>query len=168
LALSCLKYGKSFCVLDPLVEKMLAAIRDLEPVPAADIVVPVPVSRTGLWRRGFNQSAVLAEPLGRLVGAPVERTVLSRKGARSQVGLGRVERTRNARSSFGPGRTIARVKGKRVLLFDDVFTTGATVRTCAGILKSYGASVSVLTLARRAPENMEHLIVDNPVRGEDL
>lgn len=167
-ALSCLKYGKSLCVLDPLVEKMLTAARDLDPVPAADIVVPVPVSRMGLWHRGFNQSAVLAEPLGRLVGTPVERTVLSRKGARSQVGLGRKERTRNARSSFGPGRNIVRVKGKRVLLFDDVFTTGATVRACAGILKRYGASVSVLTLARRAPENMEHLIVDKPVRGEDL
>ncbi len=167
-ALSCLKYRKSFCVLDPIIEKMLAATRDLDPFPAADMVVPVPVSRKGLWHRGFNQAAVLAEPLARLVGAPVEKGILSRKGSRPQVGLGKKERTRNARSSFGAGRRIDRVEGKQVLLFDDVFTTGATVRACARILRLNGASVTILTLARRASENLDHLVMYKPVRSKDL
>ena len=167
-ALSCLKYGKSFCVLDPVVEKMIAVTRELEPLPTADVVVPVPVSMKGLWHRGFNQSAVLAEALGQLVEAPVEKEILSRKGSKSQVGLGKKERIRNARSSFGPGRRIDKVKGKRVLLFDDVFTTGATVRACARILQRNGASVFILTLARRAPEDVEHLVMNESVRGQDL
>jgi ComF family protein len=167
-AVSWLKYRKNFCVLDPVVEKMLAAVQEMEPFPCAEVVVPVPISRRGLWGRGFNQSAVLAEPLGRLIGARVEKGALRKKGSGKQVGLGKKERVKNARSSFTAGRRIHRIDGKRVLLFDDVYTTGATVRFCAGILRRHGASVSILTLARRAPENIEHLTMDKSVGGEDL
>jgi predicted amidophosphoribosyltransferase len=75
---------------------------------------------------------------------------LRKKGNRTQVGLPAKERSRNAIASFMPGRAIERVRGKRVLLFDDVYTTGATVRSCARILRRAGAKVFVLTLARAA------------------
>lgn len=158
--LSCLKYRKDFCVLDPLVEKMLDASGKLDPFPEADMLVPVPVSRRGLWIRGFNQSVLFARFLGESRGIPVEKNVLSRKGSKAQVGLGKEERRRNARKSFRPGRRIEIVRGKKVLLFDDVYTTGATVAACARILKHFGASVSILTLARRSPEDFQHPRVD--------
>ncbi|MBN2720656.1 MAG: ComF family protein [Proteobacteria bacterium] len=161
--LSCLKYRKDFCVLDPLVEKMLDASGKLDTFPEADMIVPVPVSRRGLWSRGFNQSALLARFLGKSRGIPVENGVLSRKGSKAQVGLGKKERRRNAQKSFGPGRRIEIVGGKKVLLFDDVYTTGATVAACARILKHSGASVSILTLARRSPEDFQHPGMDQPV-----
>jgi len=161
--LSCLKYRKGLCVLDPLVEKMLDAVRKMDPFPEADMLVPVPASKRTLWKRGFNQSAVLAGFLGKEKGIPVGKDVLSRRGSRSQVGLGRGERMRNARFSFRPGRCIKMVGGKKVLLFDDVYTTGATVRTCAKVLQRFGASVFILTLARRTPEDIQHLDVDASV-----
>jgi ComF family protein len=167
-ALSCLKYGKRLCILDPLISLLLTAATQLEPFPEPDLVVPVPASLRGLWKRGFNQSTVLADPLGKLMGIPVERSVLSRQGSKQQVGLGRSDRNRNAAVSFGPGRRIDLVNGKRVLLFDDVYTTGATVRACARILLRKEASVSVLTFARRSPEDIEHLIVDRSISGKHL
>jgi ComF family protein len=159
-ALSCLKYGKRLSILDPLVDALLSAVAQMVAFPDTDLLVPVPASRRKLWTRGFNQSSVLAEPLGKLMGIPVEKGALRRHGSRSQVGLGKKDRMRNAAASFGPGRRIEIVKGKRVLLFDDVYTTGATVRACEKILLGKGASVSILTFARRSPEDIEHLIMD--------
>ncbi len=152
--LSCLKYRNGLYVLNPLVEKMIGAVRKMDSFPEADMLVPVPASKKSLWKRGFNQSAILAAYIGKEKGIPVEKDLLSRKGSRSQVGLGRKERMRNAKSSFGPGRNIGRIEGEKVLLFDDVYTTGATVRACAKILEGAGASVFVLTLARRSPEDV--------------
>jgi ComF family protein len=116
----------------------------------ADLIVPVPLYRTRLWWRRFNQSALLAQEVGRLSAVPVDCFLLERgRRTRSQVGLSAEQRQRNVRGAFRVrvSRKDA-VKGKRVVLVDDVITTGATANACARSLKRAGAaSVDVLALA---------------------
>jgi ComF family protein len=120
----------------------------------ADIVVPVPLHRRRfLWRR-FNQSAELARALARRSGTTFEPTALLRvKVTRQQVGLGLREREDNVRGAFRvPPEADIKVRGRRVLVVDDVYTTGATVSAVARALKRGGASaVDVLTFARVLP-----------------
>ena len=104
-----------------------------------------------MLRRRFNQSALLALALGRKSGVPVAPDLLRRaRPTPSQAGLDAGERRRNVRNAFAvapPHR--GRVAGRRVLLVDDVYTTGATVSACAAELRRAGAArVDVLTLAR--------------------
>ncbi|MEE8171599.1 MAG: ComF family protein [Alphaproteobacteria bacterium] len=120
----------------------------------ADLVAPVPLHRLRLIRRRFNQSAMLAQaicrsPAGRdLQFAP--DLLLRRRHTASQAGLNAVQRRRNVHNAFAVNpRRIAQIEGRRVLLVDDVFTTGATVSECARILVAAGvAAVDILTLAR--------------------
>jgi ComF family protein len=117
----------------------------------ADLIVPVPLYRSRLWSRRFNQSALLAQAAGRLSGVPVDCFVLKRvRATASQVGLTAKQRKRNVAGAFkiDPTRK-QRIKGKRVIVIDDVVTTGATVEACAKTLKRAGAAhVDVLALAR--------------------
>ncbi|HYM30928.1 MAG TPA: ComF family protein [Candidatus Cybelea sp.] len=117
----------------------------------ADVIAPVPLHAWRLLRRRYNQSAVLAHALGRQAGKPVAADLLRRvRSTPSQAGLNFRERRRNVRNAFAvrPGRAAA-VSGKRVVLIDDVLTTGATVEACARALRASGAAgVDVLTLAR--------------------
>jgi ComF family protein len=116
----------------------------------ADVLVPVPLYRSRLWSRRFNQSALLAQQAGRLSGVAVDCFVLTRVRATSQVGLTAKQRKRNVAGAFKldpAGKD--RIKGKRVIVVDDVITTGATVEACAKTLKRGGAvHVDVLALAR--------------------
>lgn len=120
-------------------------------LPAADVLVPVPLHWTRLFARRFNQAALLAQALGRLVAKPVAVDALVRhKKTPSQGHLGVTARMRNVQGAFRvpPGR-LASIKGKRVVLVDDVYTTGSTVRVAAKALLRAGAlRVDVLTLAR--------------------
>jgi ComF family protein len=147
-ALSRFKYGGMIGLLAPLEEALVTGIGTLHPFPEVDLLIPVPLSLNGRWKRGFNQSYVLAASAARQLGVEVQTDALRKKGNRTQVGLSARERSRNAAVSFVPGRAIDRVRGQRVLLFDDVYTTGSTVRACARILRSAGSTVSVLTFAR--------------------
>ena len=118
----------------------------------SDILVPVPLHRRRLWLRRFNQSALMAQSLARLAGKPADPLLLQRiRPTPSQGEMPSAKaRRRNVRGAFrvAPGRRDA-VKGKIVLVVDDVFTTGATVSACARALKRAGArKVLVLTLAR--------------------
>jgi len=158
-ALSKFKYGGMIGLLRPLEEAFTTGIRTLHPFPQVDLIVPVPLSLNGRWKRGFNQSYVLAVSAARQLGVEVQTGALMKKGSRIQVGLSAKERSRNAAASFVPGRAIDRVRGQRVLLFDDVYTTGSTVRACARILRSAGSSVSVLTFAR-AVSPFDHTLPD--------
>jgi ComF family protein len=151
-ALSALKYRGMLPMQKPLEEALIRGIRTMRPFPETDVLIPVPLSRRGLRKRGFNQSYILAASLARQLDLFLETDVLRRRGGRTQVGLAAKERDRNALSSFVPGRSVHRIRGQRVLLFDDVYTTGATVRACARILRGAGAEVSVLTLARAVKE----------------
>lgn len=118
-------------------------------IAACDAIAPVPLHRWRLLMRTYNQAALLANGLGKLSGKPVLVDVLKRhKPTPSQGGLDRKHRSRNVARAF----TIAQrqcVAGRRILLIDDVLTTGATVNACARTLLEAGASaVDVLVLAR--------------------
>jgi len=113
-----------------------------------DFLVPVPVHRQRLRERGFNQSLLLARELSFITGIPFRKRVLKKiKPTIPQVALSGIERRRGVKGSFQvPSK--GEVHGKSVLLIDDVFTTGATVRECSRVLKAAGAKrVDVLTLA---------------------
>lgn len=118
----------------------------------ADLLVPVPLHRWKLWKRRYNQSAVIAERLSKLSGVPHDPLVLEkRRATKSQGEMPSAKaRRRNVLNVFRvPSEKTARVRGRNVLLIDDVFTTGATLNACARALKRAGAArVDALTLAR--------------------
>ena len=114
-----------------------------------DVVIPVPLHRRRLWWRGFNQAALLAMTISRRLGKPSElQTLMRSRMTTPQTSQDHDARRRNVRRAFAVRRP-ARIKGLRVLLVDDVMTTGATVDECARVLMAAGAArVDVLTLAR--------------------
>lgn len=116
--------------------------------PKPELIIPVPLSRKRLYHRGFNQSSLLAEVIGKEIGAPVSSRHLKRvKATEHQTKLGKMERKENVRDAFCVlhGEDI---RDRRILLIDDVYTTGATVNECSRMLRYAGAaSIYVLTLA---------------------
>jgi ComF family protein len=115
----------------------------------AELLVPVPLHWTRLFRRRYNQAALLANAIHAAGGPPVMPEGLTRRRRTpSQGHLGPLARERNVRSAFAVPHP-AQIAGRRLVLIDDVMTTGATVDECARVLKRAGAaSVGVLTLAR--------------------
>lgn len=117
----------------------------------AEVIVPVPLHRWRLFRRRYNQSALLANALGDLAGLTVIPDLLvRRRNTPSQGYLSPAGRRRNVAGAFQVNaRHQARAIGQRVLLVDDVLTTGATAAACAKALRRAGATgVDVLVLAR--------------------
>jgi ComF family protein len=113
-----------------------------------DCITPVPMHWWRQFRRGFNQAQLLAEALGNRCAFPVNPLLQRTRMARVQAGLDSKERRRNAAASVAL-RPQSAIAGKRILLVDDVLTTGATATVCARLLKRAGASyVAALTLAR--------------------
>jgi ComF family protein len=113
-----------------------------------DVVVPVPLHEDRLRERGFNQAALLARELSQEAGLPVdEETLVRHRSTASQVGLDAEERVTNVRGAFRC--TSKALERRRVLLVDDLCTTGSTLEACAVALREGGASsVQGLTLAR--------------------
>lgn len=140
-----LKYRRMAPLSDPLGSLLVSAIpRDA----VFDTVVPVPLHWRRRWDRGFNQSALLAEPVARRYGLRVIIALRRRRSTASQAGLTSSRRRANVAGAFEVRRKQA-VEGRRILLVDDVLTTGATASACGMALKRAGAqSVTVLTLAR--------------------
>jgi ComF family protein len=120
-----------------------------EVLDGADLVLPVPLHWTRLFARRYNQAGLLAHAIRAAGGPPVAPDwLVRRRRTPSQGRLGAAARARNVRGAFAlrPGRSI---RGKRIVLIDDVLTTGATVEECARVLSRAGAEfVGVLTLAR--------------------
>ena len=115
----------------------------------ADMIVPVPLHWTRLFARRYNQAGLLAHAIRAAGGPPVMPDwLVRRRRTPSQGRLGPTARARNVRGAFMVRRGCD-VKGKRIILVDDVLTTGATVEECARVLRRAGAGyVGVLTLAR--------------------
>jgi ComF family protein len=128
---------------------MLRAGSDV--VADAELVVPVPMHRRRLWSRRFNQSAALTQAIAQGSGKPAAMLALQRiRPTRQQVGLTATERDKNVRGAFRvPDSERVAIAGRRLLLVDDVFTTGATVKAATRALLRGGAtSVDVLVFAR--------------------
>ena len=115
----------------------------------SDFIIPVPIHFTRMLKRKYNQASLIATHLSKIYKKPVLYTTLLRQRAtKSQGHLSIVERKKNISGAFFV-KHIKKIKGKNILLIDDVFTTGATVNECAKILKRNGANkVFVLTFAR--------------------
>jgi len=113
-----------------------------------DLIVPMPLHWFKRWQRGFNQADLLAQEIGRKWQVPVRNVVRRRKATSSQAGLSNAKRRANVQGAFRVARGQA-LNGLRILLVDDVLTTGATASACARALKRAGAAhVSLLALAR--------------------
>lgn len=150
-AIHALKYDDRV-ELGPSLGRYLRAVTAAAPWPAIlrslDGIVPVPLHKDRLLERGYNQSKLLAEGLAVGCAALVFDNAIERyKATRSQVGLSPSERADNVKGKFSADSVL--VSGKSLLLVDDVFTTGATMRACASALREAGAdAVFGLALAR--------------------
>ena len=103
-----------------------------------DVIVPAPMHRKDIRRRGFNQSALIAKELGRILDIPVDtKSVVKTRHTHTQKGLGKGGRAVNLRNAFTASHEL---KGKRVLLIDDICTTGSTLREITAAVKKAGAA----------------------------
>lgn len=133
--------------------RLLETLRQTQqraPLAEVDLIVPVPLHASRERERGFNQAVVLARELARATKLPIDEYSLVRRvhTERHRAGMDARARRDSVESAFEVRRPEP-IAGRRVLLIDDVFTTGATVSECAAVLKSAGAAdVYVLTIAR--------------------
>ena len=144
-----LKYGDRLDLAPTMGRWMARAGREL--LADADALIPVPLHWRRLWARRFNQSALLAKAVAQESGVKVADTVLKRvKATAQQVGLSQAERAQNVQGAFRvPTECKAEVAGRRLILIDDVLTSGATADACARALLRAGArNVDLLVFAR--------------------
>ncbi|MFC1807144.1 ComF family protein [Candidatus Omnitrophota bacterium] len=142
------KYNRKLFLKKILTEIMYDFTKDYI-CDSIDMIVPVPMQRSQVTKRGFNQSLILSEGLASALKIDHPKDILIKtRSTKQQVGLEKRERLNNIKGAFSISNGNI-LDGKNILLVDDVFTTGATVNECAKTLASGGAaSVSVLTLAR--------------------
>lgn len=143
-----LKFGAQLHWAPSLAQLLVTALES-QWAGTVDLLVPVPLHRKRLRQRGFNQAALLARTLGKTQNLPVSFDALSRRvWTEPQTRLKRQERLENVKDAFHVAKPSA-VDGLAVLLIDDVFTTGSTLKECARALKNAGvARVHALTVAR--------------------
>ena len=142
-----LKYSGATHLAQPLGQRMRMAL------PAAlariDVIVPVPLHAVRLAERGYNQSALLARTLAKELRIPLLATALRRQRATlPQAHLGREQRCDNLRQAFAPADI---TPGSRLLLVDDVITTGSTLRSCSDALRQAGGQVVCILTTTQAP-----------------
>ncbi len=141
--------GKSFATL--LYE---AFIKNKMPIDF-DEIVPVPISEKRLKERGYNQTELIARELSALTKIPYSSGLIRIKETAPQNDLGISERAENVKDAFD---TKGSFEGKRILLIDDIFTTGSTINECTRmLLKAGAADVKYCTVAKAMLRNMPHL-----------
>lgn len=143
-----LKYRGVSRLAEPMGRQMLRAFDGLQPA-QIDCVVPVPMHIRRTRKRGVNQALLLAREMAGGLGLPLAEALVRTRNTRQQARLDAAERLHNLDGAFA---VACDVKGKRVLLVDDVCTTGATANACAEALLSGGASAVLLVcfcLARK-------------------
>ena len=134
----------------PRLARLMRATLQRAPLNSADLIIPVPLHSERERERGFNQASLLARELARLSHLPLDEYSVVRRihTERHRAGMDARARRESVANAFAI-RHPELIAGQRVLLIDDVFTTGATVSTCAAALKDAGAEeVFVLTVAR--------------------
>lgn len=145
-AVHLLKYRGKRQVAAPMAGQMVRTLWDTPAFRGLDAIVPIGLHPRRVQRRGFNQSEWLAEEMSTLMNVPVGLWSLRTRHTRPQVGLAATERKVNVRGAFAASPEAA---GRRILLVDDVSTTGATAREAARALRDTGAEwVALLTFAR--------------------
>lgn len=144
------KFGRKKYLAKPFGALMFDRLKKTGWIDGTDFIVPVPLSKKRLKRRGFNQAKELAVCLGAL--PPVLDALIKTEDIPFQARLSRAERVINVKDIYTVNSSaIAAIKDKSILLVDDVMTTGATAEECSKILKKHGAkTVRVLTLAATA------------------
>lgn len=142
-----LKYHSGLHLLPDIV-KLAKQVPDYINYLENAILVPVPLHKSKLKRRGFNQSLLIAQYLAKEAqGSKVIELLKRVKSTKSQTYLGRSERTKNVKNAFALSSKSAINSSLRYIIIDDVFTTGATLNACATVLKKNGANnINVLTL----------------------
>lgn len=141
-----LKYNGQRALAEPLAERLLEPVSCM---PAADAIVPLPLHPARERARGYNQSALLAHALGRRLRLPVVPAARRTRETRDQIGLKRRERQANVKGAFACTDP-ALVAGRKLLLVDDVCTTGSTLLACAEpLLRAKAASVWGVVVARQ-------------------
>lgn len=157
-ALHRIKYRRDLALADALMADVLPYFRSLG-WREVDALIPVPLSSQRLQQRGYNQAALLARPLALGAGVPLWPRALQRvRETRSQVGLNRTERRKNVDGAF---RAAPQVRGRVVVVVDDVATSGATLDACARALLAAGARRVYGFTVARAP-----LDADAPRSGQ--
>ncbi len=149
-----LKYNDRIDLAKPIGAMMARALGPV--ADEVDVVIPVPLHRSRLWQRRFNQSALIGEALAGAIGRPFEPGLLARiRATPRQVGLKANERAKNVAGAFHvPARHAAALKGRRVLLVDDVYTTGATVKAATRALTRGGAAAVEVAVFARVVEGL--------------
>ena len=153
-----LKYNGTLGLV-PILSKLLADFWE-ENNWAVDIVVPVPLSEKRKAQRGFNQSEVIAGDFSKKTGLSCDpRILMKQRNTLQQVGLTAEERRENLSGAFAAEPTL--VKGKRILLMDDVMTTGSTFSECSSVLLNAGAkAVYCLSVATTPIDHRKHKMPD--------
>ncbi|RMG87677.1 MAG: ComF family protein [Chloroflexi bacterium] len=136
-AIHALKYYGAIDLAAPLAQRLIVCLEATEWT--YDTIIPVPLYITRLRERGYNQSQIIGLKLAEALNMPLIPTALERqRQTTSQVGLSREERAKNVDGAFRAASNI--VTGKRILLIDDVLTTGATLLACTAALFDAGAT----------------------------
>jgi ComF family protein len=145
-ALHRLKYNRDIALGEILAREMIHTLSLT--AWKVDLVAPVPISLSRRSERGYNQAALLARPIALYYGLGYRpKALVKSRETRSQVGLTVEERKANVNGAFFAEQRI--VKGKNILVVDDVTTSGATLNACAQVLRLAGAKeIYCLTLAR--------------------
>jgi ComF family protein len=143
------KYEGDFNLDRPLAALMKHAMQGFLEEYRPDLLLPVPLHVSRLRQRGYNQALLLARVLGRRWQVPVASQLLLRvRPTPPQIGLKAAQRRRNLRGAFALSEQL---QGERVLLIDDVMTTGATARECSRTLLEGGAGQVAVAVLARAP-----------------
>ena len=145
-----LKYRRDIALGDILAAQMVHYVKELNW--NVDVIVPIPLGRQRYKERGYNQVGMIAKPLALALDIEfAPKALMRRKETRSQVGLTRQERHENVHEAF---QASSGVRGKNILVLDDVSTTGSTLSSSAEVLFSSGAKdVYALTVARALPHH---------------